>query len=651
MWFALLTLEAVIRSHLGDADLKTCLTASGGTEFFEVFTFKRTETSIGLSSSDMRGDSRLTNCINNLTVHWNKDGLSDETLAVMLVYDSSRARLGLDVIRDVPVAKGTVSTTLVAGEEGGIGFRDGPAAQARFELPMSIAAKDGLLYVADRENSALRVVDLKRGEVRTQLVFPEWEQRPTYRTSALQHPSSMAFDPKGRLHVLDALQNTIWRVSGDRIEPVFQAEAEELRTSRALVFDADGTALVTDNSRVVRIDLASKKLTKVVDKLKHPEGIALDGKGHLYIAEFDDREIREVTLTTGASRTIGKGTGSLVANGESVFIADSDGTVRKIEPATRKVTTLAKNLAHFSSSGLGEMPFGLTWSDGALYLVESGASVVRKITPTGEVTTVAGSAPAFTWRAIARASDGTIYATAGQALYRLDGPGKQTRIAGHPTAMGHTDGVRDKTRFRGPFGLAALPNGDVIVAEVNGQIRRIEPKRGTVKTIADFDAILDGITTDDDGNIYVGRYRTIVRLDPKGKRSTISKTVDTPLAMVVHDGALYVLDNTRVRGIDSGMATILRKIDLATLTSERLAVWYARRTKSESAPITRGIAVRDGALWISHANRTVTRFDLRSRVERAVVGPPTITATDSLVVTPDGLLISDGGAVLEVSAQ
>jgi hypothetical protein len=57
-------------------------------------------------------------------------------------------------------------TRFLAGS-GAQGFRDGPAAQARFDEPGGLSLAGGLLYVADTNNHAVRVLDLKSGTVST----------------------------------------------------------------------------------------------------------------------------------------------------------------------------------------------------------------------------------------------------------------------------------------------------------------------------------------------------------------------------------------------------------------------------------------------------------------------------------------------------
>src|SRR5690606_22865451 len=66
-----------------------------------------------------------------------------------------------------------VLVTTLDGEEvaafgsGKPGLEDGPAATARFRFPQGLALGDGVLYVADTENHAIRAVDLATGAVTT----------------------------------------------------------------------------------------------------------------------------------------------------------------------------------------------------------------------------------------------------------------------------------------------------------------------------------------------------------------------------------------------------------------------------------------------------------------------------------------------------
>ena len=135
----------------------------------------------------------------------------------------------------------------------------------------------------------------------------------------------------------------------------------------------------------------------------------------------------------------------------NVYVADSgNNTIRKIA-LDGNVTTFAGLAGHHGSlDGQGGAarffaPFGIAVDkDGNVYVSEVGNCTIRKITPGGQVSTLAG-------------------------------------LAGNP---GNNDGVGDNAQFRNPFGLAVDANGTVYVADTsNFTIRKIATN-GVVSTLA-----------------------------------------------------------------------------------------------------------------------------------------------------------------------
>ena len=101
-------------------------------------------------------------------------------------------------------ADGMVST--LAGD-GVSGFRDGPAATARFNQIFGLAlGPEGVIYIADKANNRIR--KLENGEVST-VAGPE---------SGLIEPCDVALDTAGDLIVAGQLNNKIFRIQANRIE-------------------------------------------------------------------------------------------------------------------------------------------------------------------------------------------------------------------------------------------------------------------------------------------------------------------------------------------------------------------------------------------------------------------------------------------------
>jgi DNA-binding beta-propeller fold protein YncE len=148
--------------------------------------------------------------------------------------------------------------------------------------------------------------------------------------------------------------------------------------------------------------------------------------------------------------------------------------------------------------------------DGFLYVSDSRNHRIRRVTPEGEATTVAGSGPVdclpggfadgaadqarlFNPAGIVVGPDGTVYfADTGNHRVRALRDGIITTVAGGPTRAdelgfetgGYADGPAPQARFRFPAGLALTPEWDILVADVgNGAVRRIG-RDGTVSTLS-----------------------------------------------------------------------------------------------------------------------------------------------------------------------
>ena len=225
----------------------------------------------------------------------------------------------------------------------------------------------------------------------------------------------------------------------------------------------------------------------------------------------------------------------------NAFVADSgNGTVRKIAPGG-VVTTLAGVAGLFGSTdGAGssarfDEPFGVAVdSVGNLYVADASSNSIRKITPAGVTSTMAGlpggapgsadgtgsgagfSAP----EGVAVDTAGNLYvADAGNDTVRKMTPsGVVTTLAGLAGQVGSVDGTGSAARFGHPGGVAVDASGNVYVADTNNAtIRRITPG-GVVTTVAGLagsSGSVDGtgsaarftspggVAVDGGGNVYV----------------------------------------------------------------------------------------------------------------------------------------------------
>jgi sugar lactone lactonase YvrE len=234
-------------------------------------------------------------------------------------------------------------------------------------------------------------------------------------------------------------------------------------------------------------------------------------------------------------------------------------------------------------------PFGVAAApDGSIYVSDAGeAQAVRRIAPDGTVSTTAGGelgyadGPATAARfrtpsGLAIAANGTIYVadTGNNMIRRISPDGEVSTVAGG-LAAGYRDAIGREARFNGPIGVAVDSSGRIIVADTyNDRIRAIEPD-GTVVTLAGSgdpgavdgpsgDACFDtpsGVAVDAQGRVFVadtgnGAVRMIT---PDGFVSTIGPPpaygLLRPAGIAVSDaGVVYVTDDRgRVVEIEPGV--------------------------------------------------------------------------------------------------
>ncbi|WP_377154818.1 NHL repeat-containing protein [Roseateles sp. UC29_93] len=246
----------------------------------------------------------------------------------------------------------------------------------------------------------------------------------------------------------------------------------------------------------------------------NPAGVAVDGNGNVYVADSNNNLIRKITpagdVTTlagslasgatdgnGAAARFSAPFGVGVDGSGNVYVADtSNNLIRKITPAG-DVTTLAGSGAQGADNGFGvlakfTLPVGVgVDSVGNVYVADTTNHLIRKITPAGDVTTLAGSgqagaangnglSAAFNYPAgVAVDRGGNVYvADSGNNLIRRITPaGDVTTLAGSG-ASGSVNGIGANSSFRQPEGVAVDSDGNVYVADQNNNlIRKISPVR------------------------------------------------------------------------------------------------------------------------------------------------------------------------------
>jgi hypothetical protein len=301
----------------------------------------------------------------------------------------------------------------------------------------------------------------------------------TGKSAQFNEPAGVAFDPLGNLYVSDLVNNTIRKITPAGVVTTLAGQAGTTGSA-----DGVGTAAT----------------------FNQPNGLAVDTAGNIYVADSGNNTIRVVTtagvVTTlaGFPRLVGgtDGVGNAarfstpraveVDTNGNLYVSDANSTIRKIAPGGI-VTTLAGTYGVSGfADGTGSAaqlngPRGLRMdAAGILWVADRDNHVIRKITPAGVVTTVAGSAGAQ------GDADGTGSAARlmlpygltfdpfgnliftdenGETLRMMTPTGTVSTLAGLPYFVGKTDGSGEAVRFSTPLGIAIDANNNLFLADTD----------------------------------------------------------------------------------------------------------------------------------------------------------------------------------------
>ena len=238
-------------------------------------------------------------------------GIALDKAGNLLVADT-----GANTIRRI-TPEGAVTT--LAGD-GIAGLRDGPAAQARFNGPIGVAADDkGDVYVADSYNDRIRLIT-PDGQVRTLAGgdAPGFADG-TGAAAAFDTPTALAPGRDGALFVADTGNDAIRKIDKDgRVSTIAHTDRSDgaglLKGPVGLAATWDGFLYATTaRGRIVQISPTGevRALTgpgagdgNAALRLTGPTGLAIDRAGALYVADATAYAVRKLTPRRAGAPTI-----------------------------------------------------------------------------------------------------------------------------------------------------------------------------------------------------------------------------------------------------------------------------------------------------------------------------------------------------------
>jgi uncharacterized protein (TIGR03437 family) len=294
----------------------------------------------------------------------------------------------------------------------------GPALSAAM-APVDVAVADnGTVYIADSYNSRVRAV--QAGVITTVAgngAFQFSGDQGPAASATLRGPSGLAVDAQGNLYIADTGNNRIRQVSTS-------GTVTTVAGNGVAAFRGDGGVATAAS-------------------LSAPTGIAVDAAGNLYIADTGNNRVRKVNAAGVISTIAGNGT-ALFLGGFGRYLLGPGYTDPSYSGDGGQATSAPVS-----------MPSALALdAAGDVFIAE--VFRIRKVTPDGTITTVAGSGP---------------------------GVCPPAPIAGYCGSFGGDGGPATKATLNAPNGVAVDGQGNLYIADTgNGRVREVT-KDGVINTI------------------------------------------------------------------------------------------------------------------------------------------------------------------------
>jgi sugar lactone lactonase YvrE len=334
---------------------------SVGTAYGDVIKFttpSSTATPAAVTTFAGNGTGGFVNGTGTAAQLWNPQAVAADAQGNLYVADQFN-----HVIRKI-TSTGVVSTFCGNGT---IGHVDGPAATAEFYSPAAIAVDtQGNVYVADQGSND--IIKISSAGVATTIAGIEaagYINSTTGTKAAFNNPRGIAVDGQGNIYVADAGNHRIRKITAAGVVTTLAGNGY------AGAVDSDGADA----------------------EFNQPYGLAINSKGVLYVADYNNHLIRSVasdgTVTSYVgnyyeSSFLGNPAGIAFDSNDNLYISDATGRILKFNGTVLYTVAGAINTTNFAD-GAGtaaqfNSPLGLTVVQGNVFVADYNNNRIRKIT-------------------------------------------------------------------------------------------------------------------------------------------------------------------------------------------------------------------------------------------------------------------------------
>jgi sugar lactone lactonase YvrE len=309
----------------------------------------------------------------------------------------------------------------------GSGYVDGALATAQFSAPADICSDSaGNLYIGDISNYVVRRIDVLTGLVSTVTGSTEGFADGNLATAKFSRPGPICMDSNGNLFVADVMNHKIRKI--------------DLSTGIVSTFAGSTQGFANGFG--------------ISAKFNEPSGICIDSNDNLYVSEYQGSKIRKITPARMVTTLAGSGI---------LGFADGVGTAAKFNAPQDLCVDNLNNI----------------------YVIDTFNAKIRKITPDGTVTTIAGSTAGYQDGSALQAQflitdsicidNNNLYITdSNNRIRKLDLTTNivSTFVGSLTGVSGETDGDVNQALLNGPFKISIV-NNIIYFTQYNGKIRKI----------------------------------------------------------------------------------------------------------------------------------------------------------------------------------